>query len=214
MIPFSKTIFVYVIYFVLLNILATFASTLQTTDQKSHAMSTFEFTNRILQFESILKAFAISLVRNEEAAKDLIQETTYRAIKNQDKFAQGTNLKAWLFTIMKNIFINDYRRRKKSNTIFDNTENQFHLNSHVSDYEPDADTKILIQELTKLIDTLEDDLRIPFLMHYRGYKYREIAEKFGMPLGTVKSRIFHARQLLKEQIRNRYKYVDELLIRA
>lgn len=177
-------------------------------------MSTTEFSRQISMFEEMLRAFAYSLTRNEEASKDLYQETTYRAVKNKEKFEEGSNLKAWLFTIMKNIFINDYRRKRKANTIFDSTDNQYFINSNVKRGGNEGESSILIQELFELINQLEDQLRVPFLMHYKGYKYQEIADQFDLPLGTVKSRIFFARRLLKEQIRNRYKYVDELLVRA
>lgn len=177
-------------------------------------MTTIEFSRQINLFAEILKAFAYSLTRNEEASKDLFQETIYRAVKNKDKFEEGSNLKAWLFTIMKNIFINDYRKKRKANTLFDSTPNHYYINSTVKIDGNEGESSILINELFQLIDQLDEQLKVPFLMHYRGYKYQEIADRFGLPLGTVKSRIFFARKVLKEQIKKRYKYVDELLVRA
>ena len=93
-------------------------------------MSTVEFSGQINEMANMLQAFAYKLTKNSEDSKDLYQETAYRALTNQDKFRPGTNLKAWLFTIMRNIFINNYRKKVKANTIFDATDNQFYLNYH------------------------------------------------------------------------------------
>lgn len=177
-------------------------------------MSVLEFNNRFFELSSILNAFAYNLTQNMDDAKDLYQETAFRAMSNRDKFMEGTNLKAWSFTIMKNIFINNYRKKVKSNTILDTTDNLYYLNSGGKPEENAGDANILIKELRSLIDKLDDDIREPFLMHYQGYKYQEIADHFRLPLGTIKSRIFFARRELKEQIRKRYRHVDEMLIRA
>jgi RNA polymerase sigma-70 factor (ECF subfamily) len=162
----------------------------------------------------VLNAFAYNLTQNAEDAKDLYQETAFRAIANRDKFLPDTNFKAWLFTIMKNIFINNYRKKVKSNTIMDATENLFYLNSGSDSIDNRGDANVLMEELRGLIEKLDDTIRIPFLMHYEGYKYQEIADHFGLPLGTVKSRIFFARRELKAEIKKRYQFVDDLLLRA
>jgi RNA polymerase sigma-70 factor (ECF subfamily) len=162
----------------------------------------------------MLNSFAYNLTQNQEDAKDLYQETAYRAMANREKFLPDTNFKAWLFTIMKNIFINNYRKRVKSNTIFDSTDNLYYLNSggNVSDNRGEANS--LMKELGVLIENLEESIKTPFLLHYQGFKYQEIADRFKLPLGTVKSRIFFARRELKEQIKKRYRFVDEMLLRA
>jgi RNA polymerase sigma-70 factor (ECF subfamily) len=167
-------------------------------------MSTVEFSGQINEMANMLQAFAYKLTKNSEDSKDLYQETAFRALTNQDKFRPGTNLKAWLFTIMRNIFINNYRKKVKANTIFDATDNQFYLNSGGETVQNNAESDILMQELTGMIDTLDDSIRVPFLMHYYGYKYQEIAEQLSLPLGTVKSRIFFARKELKSLIQERY----------
>jgi RNA polymerase sigma-70 factor (ECF subfamily) len=169
-------------------------------------MSTAEFSVQINNMSSMLQAFAYKLTKNPDDSKDLYQETAYRALTNQDKFRPGTNLKAWMFTIMRNIFINNYRKKAKSNTIFDATDNQFYLNggSTTQSVDNGAESGILIQELQTMVDSLEDGIRVPFLMHYYGYKYQEIAEQLDLPLGTVKSRIFFARKELKTVIHDRY----------
>jgi RNA polymerase sigma-70 factor (ECF subfamily) len=149
------------------------------------------------------------LTKNREEAKDLYQETAFRALSNRDKFTPGTNLKAWLLTIMKNIFINNYRKKVKSNTIIDSTDNQFLINSGRNTIENHAESQILIDEITEMIMNLDDSLKVPFEMHRLGYKYQEIADKLRLPLGTVKSRIFFARKELKQKIVARYPKVLE-----
>jgi len=174
-------------------------------------MSTLEFQAQFDQFTKILQGFAYNLTKNREEAKDLYQETAFRALSNRDKFIPGTNLKAWLLTIMKNIFINNYRKKVKANTIIDSTDNQFLINSGANVVENGAESQILIDEITAMIDKLDDSLRVPFEMHRVGYKYQEIADKLRLPLGTVKSRIFFARKELKEQITDRYpKFMDRM----
>src|SRR3954465_6725384 len=91
-------------------------------------MSTAEFDKVLVQNADFLKPFAINLTRDSEAANDLFQETLYKALANKEKYNVGTNIKAWLFTIMRNIFINDYRRKSKQKTIFDSTPNEFLIN--------------------------------------------------------------------------------------
>ncbi|MEO0789914.1 MAG: RNA polymerase sigma factor [Bacteroidota bacterium] len=167
-------------------------------------MSQIEFNAQFDQMTGMLQSFAYNLTKNAEDAKDLYQETAFRAMTNRDKFRMGTNLKAWLFTIMKNIFINNYRKKMKANTIMDNTDNLYYLNSGRQTIENDGDGNILIKELRRMIDQLDDSTRIPFLMHYQGYKYQEIADQLELPLGTVKSRIFFARKDLKAQIKRQY----------
>lgn len=170
-------------------------------------MSNLEFNTQFTHLSSLLQAFAYNLTKNQEDAKDLYQETAYRAMTNRDKFRPGTNFKAWLFTIMKNIFINNYRKKVKANTIMDSTDNLFYLNSGANAIDNSGDSNIMMKELTGMIDGLEESIRIPFLMHYQGFKYQEIADYFDLPLGTVKSRIFFARKELKELIRQRYEHL-------
>jgi RNA polymerase sigma-70 factor, ECF subfamily len=168
------------------------------------AMSTTEFHSRFDQMTTILHSFAYNLTKNGEDAKDLFQETAYRALTNRDKFRPGTNFKAWLFTIMKNIFINNYRKKVKANTIMDSTDNLYYINSGSVVISNQAESSIMMKELTKMIEGLDDSIKIPFLMHYQGYKYQEIADHLELPLGTVKSRIFFARKELKSLIGKRY----------
>jgi RNA polymerase sigma-70 factor, ECF subfamily len=167
-------------------------------------MSQIDFQAQFDQMSTLLHAFAFNLTKNGEDAKDLYQETAFRAMTNMDKFRPGTNFKAWLFTIMKNIFINNYRKRVKANTIMDSTDNMYYLNSGAVTISNSADSSIMMNELVTMVEKLDNSIRIPFLMHYQGYKYQEIADFLDLPLGTVKSRIFFARKELKELIGKRY----------
>ncbi|MEM1319514.1 MAG: RNA polymerase sigma factor [Bacteroidota bacterium] len=173
-------------------------------------MSTIEFNSRFDQMTTLLQSFAYNLTKNVEDAKDLFQETAFRAMTNREKFRAGTNFKAWLFTIMKNIFINNYRKRVKANTIMDSTDNMYYLNSGKVMVDNGAESNIMMNELNNMVAKLDDSIRIPFLMHYEGYKYQEIADELDLPLGTVKSRIFFARKELKEVIGKRYNNVSQI----
>jgi len=175
--------------------------------KKLFAMLTMNEADFNAKFDDLtpsLKSFAYNLTKDNEEAKDLYQETAFRAMTNRDKFRAGTNLKAWLFTIMKNIFINNYRKKTKANTIVDTTDNLYFINSSKSVVSNGAGTIIQMEELGKMITDLEDSIRIPFQMHYEGYKYQEIADQLILPLGTVKSRIFFARKELKKTIMGQY----------
>ena len=94
---------------------------------KQKCMATLDFNKMLLSNAEFLRPFAITLTRDSETAKDLFQETMFRALANREKYNVGTNIKAWLYTIMRNIFINNYRRKSKQNTVFDNTPNDFLL---------------------------------------------------------------------------------------
>ena len=163
-------------------------------------MSTTEFNEMLLSNASFLKPFAINLTRDNEAANDLYQETLYKALANREKYNVGTNIKAWLFTIMRNIFINDYRRKAKQKTIFDNTPNDYLLNQNQTTVANAAESEMRIKEIKKAILDLPEIFRTPFLLYFDGYRYNEIADVLHEPLGTIKSRIHFARKLLKEQI--------------
>jgi len=179
--------------------------------QNALPMSSIEFVNKFNQTTSLLNAFAYNLTKNVDDARDLFQETAYRAIKNQEKFRPGTNFKAWLMTIMKNIFINDYRKKVKRNTFSDSTDNNFFLNSGARTEVNSGEANMLIDELSAMIDDLQEGFKVPFMLHYKGYKYHEISDHMNLPLGTVKSRIFFARKELKKKIAVRYPNMDTLL---
>lgn len=163
-------------------------------------MSTLEFNEMLLSNASFLKPFAINLTRDTEAANDLYQDTLYKALANREKYNVGTNIKAWLFTIMRNIFINDYRRKAKQKTIFDSTPNDYLINMKQTSVSNAAESGMRMKEINQAIQDLPEIFKTPFLLYFDGYKYNEIADVLHEPLGTIKSRIHFARKLLKEQI--------------
>jgi RNA polymerase sigma factor (sigma-70 family) len=166
-------------------------------------MSTVEFNQMLVNNAEFLKPFAITLTRDTETAKDLFQETLYRALANKDKYNVGTNIKAWLYTIMRNIFINNYRRKVKQNTIFDSTPNDFLIDHNQAVITNAAESTLRLKDIQQAIHNLPEIFRNPFLLYFDGFKYHEIADMLSEPLGTIKSRIHFARKLLKNQI-NRY----------
>lgn len=164
-------------------------------------MTAIEFNYQLTSLQGSLERFAYSLTSNFEDARDLLQETFMKAISYRDKYADNTNLKAWTFTIMKNTFINNYRRASKANTTFDNTEDLYFLNLNQESGLENPDESMSAKEIRLYIDLLEDEFKIPFLMHLKGYKYKEIAEKLNLKIGTVKSRIFFTRKKLMESLK-------------
>jgi RNA polymerase sigma-70 factor (ECF subfamily) len=163
-------------------------------------MAAIEFNQMLVSNAEFLRPFAITLTRDQEQAKDLFQETLYRALANRDKYNVGTNIKAWLYTIMRNIFINNYRRKSKQQTVFDASPNEYLININQGAVVNDAINSINLKEVQAVIFELPEIFRNPFLLYYDGFKYNEIADMLGEPLGTIKSRIHFARKLLKTQI--------------
>lgn len=160
-----------------------------------------EFNYQLTSLTGSLERFAYSLTSNFEDARDLLQETFVKAISYRDKFADNTNLKAWTFTIMKNTFINNYRRASKANTTFDHTDDLYYLNLNQESGIENPDEFLSAKEIRLNIDLLEDEFRVPFLMHLQGFKYKEIAEKLNLKIGTVKSRIFFTRKKLMDSLK-------------
>ncbi|MDE7385724.1 MAG: RNA polymerase sigma factor [Muribaculaceae bacterium] len=163
-------------------------------------MSSKNFQSKLLSLQSNLLNFAYMLTNNRDDAYDLLQDTTLKALDNEDKYVDNVNFKGWVFTIMRNIFINNYRKVVRSATIIDQTEDLYHLNLPQDSGLDTPEGSIAVSDITAAINAFSDDYRIPFSMHVAGYKYNEIAEKMGLPLGTVKSRIFFARQKLQETL--------------
>lgn len=133
-------------------------------------------------------------------ANDLLQDTMVKAFTNRDKFTEGTNLKAWLYTIMKNTFITNYQRMVRRGTFVDTTDNLHYINSGDILVENGAYGDFAMDDIYAAIDKLDDVYKVPFMMHYKGFKYHEIADKLNIPIGTVKNRIHIARKLLKEDL--------------
>lgn len=148
-------------------------------------MSTQEFNNRLLNMENSLSYFALSLTRDSENAKDLVQETFLKAIQYRDKYTADNNIKAWLFTILRNTYLNQVTKLSAKNTINDESEDEYIIKNTMFDNE-NAETEINANEITSTINALENEYRIPFQMFVDGYKYKEIAEHTNLPIGTEK----------------------------
>lgn len=168
-------------------------------------MSTIEFNCHFNSLQSKLLPFAYRLTNNVEDAKDLIQETAMRAYNNKEKFEVGTNFKAWVTTIMRNTFINIYRKKKNRNTTSEPSDSYVFVNeNHAVDN--DAQSNMTMMELGIILKSLDNIYRKPFMLFFEGFKYDEIADTMNLPIGTVKSRIFFARQKLMDSIRVQYNY--------
>ena len=149
-----------------------------------------------------LRNYALSLTHNIDETKDLVQETILKAYRYKDKFQEGTNLRGWLYTILKNSFINNYRRDQKRNTFLDFTDNTYYIDLPSQKIENDAELKFIRKDLDDAVDSLTNDLKIAFTLNAEGFKYHEISEKLQIPIGTIKTRIFIARRILREKLKD------------
>lgn len=165
-------------------------------------MNTITFEKELLSVRANLFNYARQLTQCEEDAEDLVQESLYKIMKNAGKFVNEHNFKGWAFTILKNIFINDYRKNTKRKQINDTTPNDYFLNLTVLYTQETPDATMSHKEIMEVVNLLPDELRIPFEYYVSGYQYQEIADKIGIPLGTVKSRIFFARKKLQNRLKD------------
>ena len=163
-------------------------------------MSAIEFNQVLMKNAEFLKPVAITLTRDADDAKDLLQETLYRALANKDKYSIGTNIKAWLYIIMRNIFVNDYRKKIKRNILRDHSAEDLLINSTKVATINSGISSLNMKEIQKAIFKLPEVFKTPFVLYFEGFKYTEISNMLSEPLGTIKSRIHFARKLLKAQI--------------
>jgi RNA polymerase sigma factor (sigma-70 family) len=164
-------------------------------------MTAIEFQYKLTGLKDNLQYFAYTLTSNQEDAKDLVQDTFLKALLNRDKFEDDTNMKAWTFTIMKNTFINNYRRNLRTNALIDTTEDLYYLNLPKEAGIPSPESQLSLKDIQKTVSKLDDDQRVPFEMHTQGYKYKEIADSLQISIGTVKSRIFFGRKKMMDDLR-------------
>jgi len=163
-------------------------------------MTAIEFKNKVQKEGQSLRSYAYQLTRNVEDTNDLVQDTILKAFTYQDKFTDGTNLKGWLYTIMKNTFINNYRRMVKRNTFIDQTDNDYYIDSESLAVKNEGEIRFIMKDIEEAIDSLPMSLKKPFTMNFKGFKYHEIASILNIPIGTVKTRIFVARRQLRERM--------------
>lgn len=160
------------------------------------------FKSMVFAMQSNLMAFAMKLTLNKEKAQDLVQDTNLKALKNEAKFVDASNPRGWMLTIMRNIFINNYRRRTRENIVLDTSDDGYLLNLPQESGMSNPEGAFALGEITSIIEKFPEDYRQPFNLHVAGYKYEEIADKLRMPLGTVKSRIFTIRKQLREILKD------------
>ena len=165
-------------------------------------MRTANFAQDLLSVQTELLNFAYKLTADREEANDLLQETSLKALDNEDKYTAETNFKGWIYTIMRNIFTNNYRKALRDQTYVDQTDNQFYLNQNIDIEGDSTEGSYDLKEMRRIVNALPKEYRIPFSMYVSGFKYREIADKLGLPLGTVKSRIYFTRQKLQEELKD------------
>ena len=165
-------------------------------------MTALEFNHQIIGLQPTLKLYTRRFTVDKEESEDLLQDTILKALSNKEKFTQNTNFKAWLYTIMKNTFINKYRKEAKARTQLDNTKDLYYLNVADTHTFNSPGSGMEYREIMELMNELKDIYLIPFKMYFDGYKYHEISEEMNIPLGTVKTRIFYARQYLKDRMKS------------
>lgn len=163
-------------------------------------MSSLELDHQISNLHSVLRTFTRRFTSDREEALDLVQDTILKALMYKDKFRDDTNLKGWLFTIMRNTFINSYRKTRKEKTSRDNTKELHFLNTEDTHTFSGPATHFEYTNIWEHVNSLRDELLIPFKMHTSGYKYSEIAKHQNIPIGTVKNRIFQARKEIQKKL--------------
>lgn len=163
-------------------------------------MSSLEFTHQIASMRGTLQAFTRKFTHDRDESLDLVQDTMLKALTYSDKFKQDTNLKGWLFTIMRNTFINNYRRNQRARISKDNHSDLVMLRVKEEYTFNQPQENMEFKEIWRNLNNLQDDLLRPFKMHISGYKYHEIADHLKIPIGTVKNRIFHARKEIQKNL--------------
>lgn len=164
------------------------------------------FRTRLLAVQRNLLSFAYTLTADRDDAYDLLQDTTLKALDSEDKYVENTNFKGWVFTIMRNLFINRYRQAVRNNVIADRTDDEIFLNISQDSGFDTPEGAVSVHQISDVLNSFDEQFRRPFSLYIAGYKYAEIAERMHLPLGTVKSRIFQARKRLQQELGEDYRY--------
>lgn len=164
-------------------------------------MKNINLNHEICRHQSCLEAFAMKFTNDVEDANDLVQDTLIKAIRHHNLYKDGTNLRGWLYTIMKNTFINDYRRGTKRNAVIETCEDLSSYKLQGSATKNLGENKFIMEDIQKALTGLQPEYSVPFLRYFEGYKYHEIAGELNIPIGTVKTRIHTARQVLKSHLK-------------
>lgn len=163
-------------------------------------METADLSREIANLSPTLRLFTRRFTRDKDESMDLVQDTIMKALMYRDKFKDNTNLKGWLFTIMRNTFINTYRKAQRERTSHDHSKDLYFLNVEDEHTFNRPQESYEWKEVWSMVDRIDEDLMTPFKMHASGYKYHEIAEHLQLPIGTVKNRIFHARKEIQKKL--------------
>jgi RNA polymerase sigma factor (sigma-70 family) len=164
-------------------------------------MSVLNLDNEICKYRSSLEAFAFKFTGDVEDANDLVQDTILKAIRYMHLYKKETNLAGWLYIIMKNTFINNYRYNVRRRAVISSTDNLLMYQTQKNSAANVGENKFILKDIHTALATLEPEYSTPFLRYFEGYKYHEIAIEMDIPIGTVKTRIHIARQLLKSQLK-------------
>ena len=160
-----------------------------------------KLTSKIVGMESELRHFALKLTADQDSANDLVQDCMLKALDNKEKFVHAQNFKGWMYTIMRNLFINNYRRVTREMSMMDDSYSIGRQNLlEVEDGER-FEYAYDLKELHKVINAVPESMRKPFFLYVAGFKYNEIAEKMGLPIGTIKSRLFFVRKRLQKELK-------------
>ncbi len=197
--PHSRTIFI--LFNLSLHKLNIKVYLFSLWNKSLNKMSTLEFQQNLLGLRQQLYYFALSLTKNKDDASDLLQDCMVRAITYREKFQDNTNFKAWVYTIMRNTFINGHRRIKRGREVMDAVSNNAKTFSR-SNTPTTPSSTLRAKEIESMVGAMDPAFGEPFKMHYNGFKYDEIAAQMDIPVGTVKSRIFQARKRLRNQLGN------------
>ncbi|PWS32684.1 RNA polymerase sigma factor [Pedobacter paludis] len=163
-------------------------------------MNNSQFNQMIEQHRSMLNAFALKFTGDIEDANDLIQDTMVKALRFSESFESGTNIKGWLYTILRNTFINEFRRNAKRQSVVTQQEEISSAHLLQTATRNGAEGSFAMRDINLALKNLPDAYSVPFIRYFEGYRYHEIAEELDIPLGTVKTRIHEARKLLQKQL--------------
>ncbi len=164
-------------------------------------MNALQFQTQLLSLQDNMMNFALTLTADKEEAQELLQDTTLKVLDNQEKYVDNINFKGWVLTVMRNIFINNYHKVIRMQSIIDPSTDIYNIDI-INDSGMDSpDSSYSLHEINNAINSLSKELKGPFSLYLCGYKYDEISEMLDVPMGTVKSRIFFARQELQNELK-------------
>ncbi len=159
-----------------------------------------EFEEKLSETMDALYNTAVYMTRNRDDAEDLVQDASLKAYRNFHRFKEGTNFRAWIMTVLRNTYINQYRKKQKEPREVEFREEVTEKFAELPE-SPDLSRENFSEGIAETVDNLPEKLRTPVVLFYsEGFSYKEIAGIMGVPVGTVMSRLYNARQILKRQL--------------